>query len=242
MRFCVLDSPDEIAGQASRRLARLVRQHDEPAVALPTGKTPRPFYRHLVREMACGALDLSRVHWLTLDEFFGPEVPEDATFRRTLENQFFRPASLPPERIHSPHPGCADPAAEARRYEALIKKLGGLRLAVLGIGTNGHIAFNEPGTPFGSRTGLRRLTAQTRQANRYLFPAGSPVPEQGMTMGISTILDAAEILLLATGPGKAEVLRRLQESKPHPGLPASALKTHGDCTVLADREAGRLLG
>jgi glucosamine-6-phosphate deaminase len=181
-------------------------------------------------------MDLSRVRWFALDEFLGA-VPAAATFGHFLRQRLVAACRVPEQCLHVLHAGCADPVQEGARYEAEIAAAGGLDLAILGIGENGHIGFNEPGTPFCSRTGHRLLDEKTRRANAYLFARLEDVPVQGISMGIGTILSARAVLLLAVGAGKAEVMERLAAASPEPSLPASALKTHGNVLAVMDEEA-----
>jgi glucosamine-6-phosphate deaminase len=237
MRAVTRESPAEVGRAAASILLALLRDLPEAAVALPSGRTPLPAYTTLVEAHARGQADLSRATWFALDEFLSPSLPPAASFRHFLLEHFIRPAGLDERLLFSPEPACGDPRAEGRRYEEIIRQKGGLALALLGIGANGHIAFNEPGTPFDSTTGPRSLTPATIAANRYLFPPGTVPPSTAISMGIGTICRARKVVLMATGAGKAAIVAKLLGSPPSPELPASALRNHPDCTLLLDREA-----
>lgn len=237
MNFLVLPDAVHVARYVSSLVVATIRGCPSAAVALPTGKTPLPIYAALAPRLAAREVDASQVSWFALDEFLGKGVPEDATFRRFLLSRFIEPAGLPPQRLFAMCSACDDPAAEAARYEESIRAAGGLTLALLGLGGNGHIAFNEPGSPRDDRTGVRALAESTRLANGYLFPPSTSVPSHGLSMGIGTLLDARKILVAATGEGKANIVARLSASPPDEALPASLLKLHPDCTIVLDEGA-----
>jgi glucosamine-6-phosphate deaminase len=240
MKFFQVDSPDDVAQHAFHRIQEWLSQKDEPVFALPAGATPLPLYRQLVEAHGRGELPLERARFFALDEWWGEGVPIEATFRNFLMEHLLAPAGVRSERLQS-LPSCGDAVAEALRYEESIMEAGGIDLAILGIGGNGHIAFNEPGTPLDSRTGLRELAERSRLANAYLFPGTSAVPTYGLTIGIGTLMAAREVVLLASGSGKQAVVKRLHESTATSALPASALILHENATVVVDKVAGELL-
>jgi len=233
MKFVSLPTR-EVAGAAAQIIREIARLDPTAAIAIPTGRTPLALYRHLVGEVQAGDDSLCDIQWFALDEFCGPDIPIEARFRTFLLDRFILPAGLNPNNLHAMDGACGDPMMEAQRYEDEIAAHGGLTLAILGIGTNGHIAFNEPGTPLTLRTGVRRLTETTVAANRYLFPKGSSRPSVALTMGPGTLLEASRGLLLATGSGKKDIIARLKNTPPTPDLPASVLHLHPDCTVITD--------
>jgi len=237
--YKVLDNAEAVADFAAKTIAGVVRLDPMARIALPTGKTPLPMYERLVRMHGSGTPDMSMVQWFALDDFSNVSIPEECTFAWFLRERLIRKAGLPESNLHAPNPKAIDANAEGRRFEDTIRGLGGLTLAVLGIGANGHIAFNEPGTPFGSRTGLRILAGPSRQANAYLFPHCrlDSVPTTAISMGIGTIMEAERVMLIATGAGKAEIMRRLRVELPSQKLPASALLEHPDCIAVMDRAA-----
>ena len=240
MKFIIRENPGEVAEYAAGIIASIITGKPDAALAIPTGKTPLPLFERLAAMAQERTPAFGRVHWFALDEFIGPAVPRESTFAFLLEERLLNPARLPHEHLHTLESSAPEPDREAQRYEQLIAARGGLDLAILGLGRNGHIGFNEPGTPFSSRTGVRRLTEGTRLANAYLFPA-STVPDEALTMGIATLMEARKVLVLATGPAKAGIVRQLSASKPDTAVPATALKEHDDCVVVVDAAAGALL-
>jgi glucosamine-6-phosphate deaminase len=239
MNLVVKADSHAVADHAAGVVIALVTAKPDAAIAVPTGKTPLLLYERLGALVRSGDLDLDRVHWFALDEFVGDGIPATSTFAFFLEQRLVRPAGLRAEMLHVLDGAAEDLDGEARRYEALIAAQGGLDLTILGLGRNGHIGFNEPGTAPDSRTGIRHLTDATRQANAYLFP-DAEVPRTALSMGIGTLLDARKVMLLATGEVKAEIVGRLATASPNPGLPASALVTHPDCCIVVDEDAAAM--
>lgn len=240
MKFEVLKSPLDVAAFAALVIERVVSEVPGCAVALPTGKTPLLLYRQLA-ERCREVPDLFRgVHWFALDDFWCPGIPAESRFSNFLLKRFIEPAGLRVENFHFLDSDAVSAEAEGERYEELIRSCGGLELAVLGLGLNGHIAFNEPGTPVDSRTGRRDLTDRSRQANAYLFgDSFDATPCHGITLGLGTLLEARRIMVIATGSSKADPvlsLRLADEFKS--SFPASALTLHSNVTLVTDIEAG----
>lgn len=237
MQIRVFDSYSQLSEHAAAMVANLIERLPHPVLGLPTGGTPEGFYAALVRS----GVDFSRVTSFNLDEYIGLPQTHPQSYATYMQSRLFAHVAMRPEAIHLPDGEAADPQAEAERYEAAIRRAGGMDLIILGLGHNGHIGFNEPGTPWESRTRPVTLDPATRQANARFFGAGERVPDRALTMGIGTIMAARQILLLASGEGKAEILRRALEGPPDPSVPASALQRHGGVTVMLDRAAAALL-
>jgi glucosamine-6-phosphate deaminase len=195
-------------------------------------------YRELARMHREENLDFSRVVTFNLDEYLGLAADHPQSSHTFMKSNFFDHVNVAPENIHIPD-GTArgDPDEYCARYEASIQRAGGIDLQILGIGRNGHIGFNEPSSSLASRTRIKTLTRQTLEDNRRLFQEGQPMPETAITMGIGTILDARKILLLASGPSKAQALARAIEGPVTASVTASALQLHRDVTILADELA-----
>jgi len=239
VRFEVREDEKGVAEAAGEVVRKLVEGKPDAVIAIPTGNTPVPLYKLLSSWVREKSIDLSRVRWFALDEFMSPDLPYGSSFRSVLEQQFAKPCQIARGNLKSLDPTTLEPEAEALRYESAISAAGGLDLAILGIGLNGHIAFNEPGTPFDSRTGLRKLSRATREANDHMFLPWVDPPVMGLSMGIGTLLEARQVLLMATGASKAAIVKRLKETDPTPDLPASALKGHADVTVVLDLKAAQ---
>jgi glucosamine-6-phosphate deaminase len=238
MHFVCLDDPPAVAEFVSRLLLEAASHPQPGAIALPTGKTPLPLYELLGRTAPEVFLRLKEISWFALDEFLSESLPLESSFRHFLLSRFVVPLGLDPHKLFTLNHAPEDPDVEGKAYEAMIHRLGGLRLALLGLGQNGHIGFNEPGTPLDSRSGARTLMERSRLANAYLFPGLEAVPTEAITMGIGTILDARQVVMMATGESKAQpVSRLLALSEPTPEFPASALLGHPNAWLIVDRLA-----
>ncbi|WP_188623490.1 glucosamine-6-phosphate deaminase [Caldalkalibacillus thermarum] len=233
---------EQLSKQAARYVYQFVASRPKVTLGLPTGETPIGFYRELVALHRDNPLQLDGMVTFNLDEYLGlpPQSPQSYHFY--MNRHLFEPLGLPLEQTHIPNGLAKDPEAECQRYEEEIRRHGGLDLVILGVGRNGHIGFNEPGTSFDRRTHVVTLAESTRQANARFFPSLEEVPTQAITMGIATILEADEIILLASGPKKAEAVYHLIEGhKVTEQWPVTALKRHDRVTVFLDREAAALL-
>ncbi len=241
MEIRILDGVGAVAEEAAAQIAARIAAQPDAAIAVPTGRTPVELYRRLVEAQRTGAMILGRVRWFALDEFLGIRPDHPGSFRRWLVEHLIRPAGLSEDRLCSLRGDAPDPAAESVAFEARIHAGGGLDLAVLGVGANGHLAFNESGTPGDSPTGPRRLTEATREANAYLFPEGE-VPTRGLSMGLGTLAAARSMLLLATGAAKADaVLAMTRRSTSVAACPAAILRDHPDAVALLDLAAATAL-
>jgi glucosamine-6-phosphate deaminase len=188
-------------------------------------------YARIVGECSRSYHCFRDVTTFNLDEYVGVPREHPASYFSYMTRHLFAHVDIDPRKAHLPDGNAPDPDAECRRYEDEIRVAGGLALTFLGLGRNGHIGFNEPGTPFESRTRLVELTQSTRHANAADFPDGH-VPSHAITMGISTILESRRIVLLVAGEGKAEAVEKLRGGEITETFPASALWMHGDVTVL----------
>jgi glucosamine-6-phosphate deaminase len=229
-----LEDYDALSQRAAHILLEAVHENPRVVLGLPTGRTPIGMYDHVVQECAREAHCFRGVTTFNLDEYAGIPRDHPGSYFAFMREHLFDHIDLRPENAHIPDGMAADLSAECARYESAIAARGSLGLAFLGLGRNGHIGFNEPGTPFDSRTRVVELTASTRLANAALFPDGQ-VPARALTMGIGTILESQRIVLLVSGTGKREALERLEASDITPDFPASALWDHDDVSVLVDR-------
>ena len=232
----MVPTADDACLRAARIVARLLRTKPDTALALPTGSTPRAIYVELVRQHRDEGLSFARATAFSLDEYVGLRPDHPGSFRRALDEALYRHVDLAPERAHAPDGQAADLTAACAGYEAAIAAAGGLDLALLGLGTDGHIAFNEPTSSFGSRTRLKTLADETRAANQAAFGA-EPVPHHALTVGIATILSARRCLLVAFGAAKAGAVAKMVEGPLAALVPASALQLHPHATVIVDEAA-----
>jgi glucosamine-6-phosphate deaminase len=229
-----LDDYETLSNRAARILLEEIRERPAAVLGLPTGRTPGGMYRHVVAECAREYHCFGDVTTFNLDEYAGIPRHHPGSYFTFMKQNLFDHIDIDPARTHIPDGSARDLDAECARYEEAIHAAGGLGLTFLGLGRNGHIAFNEPGTPFDSRTRVVELTESTRRANADFF-RGHEVPTHALTMGIGTILESRRIVLLASGSGKGAAIARLETLDIDPSFPASALWDHDDVTVLVER-------
>jgi glucosamine-6-phosphate deaminase len=249
VKWVVVADYEVLSERAAQRVLSSVRQHPHLVLGLPTGRTPEGMYERIVAECSRAYHCFRDVTTFNLDEYVGITPEHPGSYHTYMRRHLLEHVDVQPGHTHIPDGRAAQTGqddlgqsadealrAECARYERAIAAAGGLGLTILGLGTNGHIGFNEPGTPFDSRTRVVRLTESTRKANADLFPEGD-VPREAITMGIATILSSRAIVILASGPKKEAAVACLRESEPDPGFPASALRLHPDVTVIADQDA-----
>ncbi len=218
-------------------IARAIRARPTIVLGLATGRTMERVYETLVEWHRTEGLNFSGCQTFNLDEYVGIPADHPGSYHYYMNQRLFRHVNIDPHNTHLPNGMAPDLDEECRRYEALIAKCGGIDLQLLGLGKSGHIGFNEPLSPFHSRTRIQRLTATTIAENRSLFPNPDEMPEYAITMGVGTILDCRRLLMLVTGESKAEVLARTIEGPLTAMVPASAIQFHPDCTVVVDEAA-----
>jgi glucosamine-6-phosphate deaminase len=232
-----LPTREAVTAAAAATIRDLLRRKPDAAIGLATGRTQEPLFAALISGAKAGEISFARTRFFHLDEYWGLPAAAPESMSGTLRHLLLEPLGVPESRFFRIDGRAGDWRAEAVRYESAIRAEGGIDLQLLGMGTNGHIAFNEPGSPHDSRTRLITLTEETRHQNRDFFPPGATVPAQALSMGIATILEARTILILVTGTSKIPALRAALEQKAGVACPASALQDHPDCTFLCDEEA-----
>lgn len=227
---------EELAVTAAALLRDRLRARPELALAVPAGRTPRRMYRLLQEQQATSPVDYRRMRVFALDELC-PPAPADGYFWRQVRSEFLSWAGVPAERCHPFGVGSADLPAMCERYEATIAEMGGLDLAMLGLGPNAHLASNEPPCAFDSRTRPVRLLPETVSYILTDDVIQGAVCDRAVTLGIATILEVREVVLLVSGESKREPLARVLREPARPEVPASVLHRHPACTILADRAA-----
>lgn len=231
------DRREQVTTAAADAICALLSAKPGAVIGLATGRTQEPLFVELLRRHRAGDVSFRRAQFFHLDEYWRLPATSPQSMSHTLRSLFVDATDLPPDRFQRVDGMAADPAAEAARYEGQIRQAGGIDLQLLGMGTNGHIGFNEPGSPHDSRMRLITLTEETREQNRDFFPSGAVVPAQALTMGIATILEAKSILVLVTGASKRAALQAAIDGPISAACPASALRRHTNCTLLCDAEA-----
>jgi glucosamine-6-phosphate deaminase len=238
---------DDAAGAAeitANLIANQVRQKPTSVLGLATGSTPEATYARLAQFHLEAGLDFSQVTTFNLDEYLGLSPDHPQSYRYFMNDRLFRHINIPLERTHVPSGRPSDPARECQAYENAIRHAGGIDLQLLGIGRDGHIGFNEPGSSLQSRTRVKTLTEQTIKDNAELFfgkDQADQVPRFAITMGVGTILDARQLLLLATGERKAEIVAAMIEGPVTTMVTASVLQWHAQAIVVLDKAAASKL-
>jgi glucosamine-6-phosphate deaminase len=239
MEVVIVSSPDEGGALVADAVLTLVRRKPDAVLGLATGSSPLPVYRSLAGRH--DEVSLARVRGFALDEYVGLPTGHRASYRQVVAEQVVGPLGLDPGRVRVPDGGADDLAAAAEDYERAIIDAGGVDLQLLGIGTDGHIGFNEPTSSLRSRTRVKTLTAQTRADNARFFDPPDEVPTHCLTQGLATILDARHLVLLAWGSGKAAAVAAAVEGPLSAMCPASVLQLHPHATVVVDEAAAERL-
>lgn len=232
---------DEISKRAAKIIADAIRNKPNLVLGLATGSTPIGCYRELVRMHKEEGLDFSRVVTFNLDEYIGLSPTHPQSYRYFMDQKLFNYVNIKRENTHVPNGLSDDFQKTCEEFEEAIKKSGGIDLQLLGIGTTGHIAFNEPGSPFDSRTRVVNVSEQTIKDNVRFFKSIDEVPRQVISMGTGTIMEAREIILLASGAGKADAVAKSVNGPVTEEVPASILQTHPNCTFIIDEAAASKL-
>ncbi len=222
---------------AAKLVAKRVREKPDAVLGLATGSTPLGLYRELIRMHREEGLDFSRVTTFNLDEYLGLDAFHPGSYRVFMRAHLFDGINVPEANIHIPDGMAGDVPAQCAAYEAAIVAAGGIDLQVLGIGSDGHLGFNEPSSSLSSRTRIKMLTEQTRKDNARFFDTMEEVPYHCITMGMGTILDSRVCLMLAFGASKAEAVALSVEGPVSAMVPASALQLHPHVHVLLDEPA-----
>ena len=240
MKVITLENAEQIGEQLGRFYVDFVKANPACVLGLATGATPVPTYRQIVKAYQAGEVSFANVTTFNLDEYC--DLPKDNknSYYTFMQENLFQYLDVKAENINFLDGNAADYEAESRRYAAAIQAAGGIDVQFLGIGRNGHIAFNEPSDSFTDEAFRVALTQSTIDANSIYFD-DVPMPRYAMTMGIGSILRSKKIVLVATGASKAQAVKGMLEGEVTPQLPASVLQQHPDVTVYLDKEAAALL-
>src|SRR5437667_5622463 len=237
MEVIVSKSAAEMSAAAAREVADVLNAKPNAVLGMATGSTPLGLYQELVRLHKKGELDFSHVTTFNLDEYVGLPITHPQSYHYFMHEHLFRHINIPPQNVHIPSGTTTNYRAFCEWYEKRIVECGGIDLQILGIGSDGHIAFNEPGSSLSSRTRLKTLAKQTIDDNARFFERREDVPIYAITMGVGTILDARKLVLLASGKSKAKAIAQAVEGPVTSMVTASALQLHRDSIVIVDEEA-----
>jgi len=237
MKVIVVKSPEEMGKEAAAIIAKGMRSEPHYVLGLATGSTPVPLYKDLIRRHKEEGLDFSTTITFNLDEYIGLPPTHDQSYRYFMDEHLFNDVNINKLNTHVPDGMAEDIEAHCSAYERMIENVGGIDCQVLGVGGNGHIAFNEPGSSLGSRTRAVDLTDETIRDNSRFFKSIDEVPKRAITMGIGTVLEAEKILVLASGANKARAVAAALEGPVSVKVPSSALQLHPDVTYIVTENA-----
>lgn len=237
MKVIKTQNYETLSKEAAKIFIEIIKKNDKAVLGLATGSTPAGMYKELIEANKNG-LDFSKVTTFNLDEYIGLSKDHDQSYDYFMHDNLFNHVNIPEENIHLPKGDGENPEEDAKKYENMLKESGGVDIQVLGIGVNGHIAFNEPAEELKVETNIVNLTESTIEANARFFNSEKDVPTKAITMGMGSIFSAKKILLLISGENKKEAADYiLRSGKIKTECPASLLHLHPDVTVIIDKEA-----
>jgi glucosamine-6-phosphate deaminase len=249
VRIVVCESPDQVAMVAADESIEYLglacssssQSQETSVLGLATGSTPLGLYQQWIKRHRAGEISFRNIVSFNLDEYCGVPPEDPQSYHYFMQENLFKHIDILPLNTHIPKTDCQDLPASAEAYEIAIAQAGGIDLQILGIGTEGHIGFNELGSSLSSATRVKTLTSKTRQDNARFFASMDQVPKMAITMGLGTIMNARAILLLATGVHKADTIRDTVEGPVTAMVPASILQFHPNATVVIDQAAASKL-
>ena len=240
MKVIVAENYEEMSRKAFEVMAEVVKNNPRAVLGLATGSTPIGLYKNMIEDHEKNGTSYREIKTVNLDEYAGLDYSSDQSYVYFMRHNLFDHIDIDLKNTNIENGKAADRAAECARYNALLDELP-RDIQVLGIGSNGHIAFNEPGTPFGSVTHIVDLAESTIRDNSRMFASIDEVPRQAFTMGLKNIMQSKKILILANGANKAKAVYGLVKGEVTENVPASILQLHPDCTLVCDKAAASLL-
>ncbi|MBU0478737.1 glucosamine-6-phosphate deaminase [bacterium] len=241
MRVIIVKNDEEMGKKATDLIAGEMKKKTSFVLGLATGSTPLPLYKDFVERSKAGEMDFSTVITFNLDEYVGLDPAHNQSYRYFMNENLFDHVNILKKNTHVPNGMAEDIDASCHEYEKMIDEIGGIDYQVLGIGGNGHIGFNEPGSSLGSLTRIKTLTAETISDNARFFEKKEDVPTQAITMGIGTIMKSRKIVLLAAGANKADAIRAALEGPITSMCPSSALQLHRFVTYVITEDCATKL-
>lgn len=241
MEVVILTGARQIGKLAADAVEALLKRKRGAVLGIATGSSPLPVYDELADRHSTRGLDFSQARAFALDEYVGLEPGHPQSYREVVRREFTGRVNFAEENIRTPDGAAEDLPAACRSYEEAIRAAGGVDLQILGVGTDGHLGFNEPGSSLASRTRIKSLTEQTRRDNARFFAGSAEVPHHVVTQGLGTIMEARHVVLVATGARKAPAVRDLVEGPVSAICPASVLQFHPHATILLDEAAASSL-
>ncbi len=238
----IVSDYDALSVLAANKVAELIKARPHAVIGFATGSTPLGLYQRLIQMHKDEGLDFSGITTFNLDEYVGLPADHLQSYAYFMERHLFAHININHASVHLPDGMSSDIDGHCAWYEEQIEKAGGIDLQILGIGANGHLAFNEPGSSLGSRTRIKTLTTETVHSNARFFDATDQVPKYAITMGVGTIMESRKLLLLASGAGKADAIKATLEGPVTAMVPATIVQLHRDAhTVIDEMAASKLL-
>lgn len=234
MKVIQVKNNESMSIKAVEMFSNVMKKVENPVLGLATGSTPKRMYEILIDHYLNGKLTFEKAITFNLDEYVGLGAEHKGSYHYYMDNYFFNKIDIKKENTHIPNGLASCLLTECNRYEKLISNAGKLDFLVLGIGENGHIGFNEPGTPFDSRTHVVELTQSTREVNARFFERIEDVPHKALTMGLASIMEAKKIILLVQGDQKKLILKEVINGQIKENIPGSILQRHPNVTVITD--------
>ena len=241
MKIVDLDTVENVAEYVAKRLIDAINNFTPTdnkkylVLGLPTGSTPIPVYKKLVEAYKQGEISFKNVVTFNMDEYLGLDDNHIQSYHYFMYDNLFKHIDIPLSQVHILDGMANNPEKECENYEKLISEFGGIDIQLGGIGENGHLAFNEPGTPFDSLTHVQELTEDTINVNSRFFEDISEVPTKALTIGLKTIFDAKEVIIMATGPKKSKAVKCASKETVSTDCPASMLQTHNNAYIICDK-------
>ena len=241
MKLIVTKDYNELSKVAAKEMAEVIKHNNKSILGLATGGSPVGMYKELINMNKNGEIDFSNITTVNLDEYIGLSGEHPQSYRYFMNENLFNHINIDKNKTYVPNGLAKDIEKECTSYDNKIEELGGIDVQLLGVGNNGHIAFNEPSETLLARTHLTDLKEDTIEANSRFFDSIDEVPKKAITMGLGQIMKAKKIILIASGEGKAEVVKAMVSGKISTDIPVTMLQTHRDVTVIVDKAAAKMI-
>lgn len=242
MKIKIVSNYKELSKLAADKVQAAIKQNPASVLVFPTGNTPLGLFEELVKQFELGLIDFSCCSLIELDEYYDIAKDDKRSLFGWLERSLINRVNFNPSNIFRFDSATPEPQAECERIERIIMQLGGIDLLVLGLGRNGHLGFNEPGSSFDSKTRLIELSSASIESNARYWGSQDDVLRQGLTLGLKTLSSSRETIVLVSGQSKSEILRKVLDSPPDPQLPATILESFNHVTVIVDQAGAQHLG
>ena len=241
MKLIVVNNYEELSKVAAKEFSKIIKEKENVVLGLATGGSPVGMYKELIRMYEQKELNFSKTTTVNLDEYIGLNPEHNQSYRYFMNNNLFNHINIDKSNTFVPNGLAEDLEAQCKEYDQKIAELGGIDIQLLGVGNNGHIAFNEPNNELSSGTHIISLTDNTIEANARFFDNIDDVPRKAITMGVGGIMKAKKIILIASGESKAEAIKGIFSGKITTANPATMLQMHRDVTIIVDEAAAKLI-